>query len=481
MKKVFKTLLFSAGLLCSVAVQGQFLPLVTVYDSLMPDIEQKVYGYNFDFPIKSDILSNNPGTPSYTKRYQMSLFGPRYKTTWGTNETTYDFHQGEDFTGDFTYNGVTYTTDANKIAPDSSNLARLVCACKGIVDDVIDGTDADMEKIETGRSVRVKCNEQFNLKNKTADWGNIYIVYRHLSKVWVVNGDSINIGDTVGLMGASGYTSTIHLHFSVQRRTNRFINVHPMRIFNPTTVPYLHAPLQTAYIEHVHSWADSALLRLSVPRPQMSLKQIKVKYKNVVDENFEFETISDNVNRDDFRILPNLSVLAYNFNRASTQYSRYQSTSANMPAFYPASPVRDTALGIFPIENKAPYNDAQIVATFDLIVRNLPAGYSYKDIEVAVSDIYGNTVKTNNPTTAVQEVAPNAAQYNIYPIPANGRLMVDGVRGNVTMEVLNSMGQTVLTETLTNGQNTINIGGLAKGIYYCKFAAAGVVKKIVID
>lgn len=482
MKNLYLCLSFVGFLFLSIASRGQFVNLVTVYDSLLPDIENSVYSYNFGYPILSDILSNQPSVPSYSKRYQMSLFGPRYKTTWGSNETTYDFHQGEDFSGDFTYNGITYTTDTTMINPDSSNLAKLVCACKGIVDDVIDGTDAAMELIETGRSVRVKCNALFDIKNKTTDWGNIYIVYRHLSRVIAAKGDSINVGDTIGVMGNSGYTSTVHLHFSVQRKSStKFVNVHPMRIFDPNAITYLHTSLKTAYIEHIHSWTDSAVLRLSIPRPQMCIKQIKVKYKNVIDKTFDFETISDDANRDNYNIVPGISVLAYNFNRASSQYKRYQSTASNMLAFYPASPLRDTALGIFPIEDKPPYNDAQIVASFDLMVRNLPVGYSYKDIEVQISDIYGNTVKTVNTSTSVKTDYSIAKNYTFYPIPSSETLVIEGIDKTMQLFVSNTLGQVVLVESLDAGSNTINISALPKGIYYCRLEGVNGVQKIIVN
>lgn len=482
MKTVYLYLSLIGCLFLSIVSKSQFVPLVTVYDSLLPNIENSVYSYNFGYPVLSDILNNKPSTPSSSKRYQISLFGPRYKTTSGTNQTTYDFHQGEDFSGDFTYNGITYTTDTTKINLDSSNLAKLVCACKGIVDDVIDGTDAAMELIETGRSVRVKCNDLFDIKNKTTDWGNIYIVYRHLSKVIAFKGDSINIGDTIGVMGNSGYTSTVHLHFSVQRKSNtKFVNVHPMRIFNPNAITYLHTSLKTAYIEHIHSWTDSAVLRLSIPRTQMCIKQIKVKYKNVIDKTFDFETVSDDANRDDYNIVSGISVLAYNFNRASSQYKRYQSTASNMLPFYPASPLRDTALGRFPIEDKPPYNDAQIVATFDLMVRNLPAGYSYKDIEVHISDIYGNTVKTVNTSTSINAEYLMDKNYNFYPIPSSENLIIEGIDKDMKLSVINTLGQIVLVENLETGNNTINISSLPKGIYYCRLEGVNGVQKIIVN
>ncbi|MDD2796969.1 MAG: T9SS type A sorting domain-containing protein [Bacteroidales bacterium] len=464
---------------------SQMITTVTHIDNTLPDLEPTPYTYNFDYPIHSDILTNVPTKPSLSKRYQTSLFGPRYKTTSGSNTTTYDFHQGEDISGDFTYGGKTYTTDTTLILPDSSNIAREYCMCDGVVDNVIDGTNAAMNLIETGRSVRIKCNEQFNGNTHNPAWENIYIAYRHLSKIVVALGDSIRKGDSIGWMGNSGYTTNIHLHLSLQRKIGySFENIHPMRIFSPTAITHLHQPLQTAYIEHIHSWTDSAAFRISIPRTQMCIKRIRVRYSNIIDYTFDFESVSMDNNRDNHNLIPGLSVLAYNLNRAASAYSRFNATSAAMPVFYPASPNRNLADGIFPITNSSPYNDQQVVATFDLIVRSLPLNFDYNNVLIDISDIYGNVVSTSNITTEINKPIASP-QISIFPNPfkTTTTLKLDAEMSDAQLRLYSIYGQSV-KETTPNNPILLSRDNLPAGIYLLRVAKEDqtlITKKIIIE
>lgn len=54
----------------------------------------------------------------------------------------------------------------------------------------------------------------------------MYTVYMHCSKQLVKVGDKVNRGDTIGLMGSTGYSTAAHLHFAV-RLNGSYVNPEP--------------------------------------------------------------------------------------------------------------------------------------------------------------------------------------------------------------------------------------------------------------
>ncbi len=389
-----QTLLFVWLLMLCLNVNAQF-PITlkdSVYaDASLPDIEP-TYNYGFVHPIYANVLSANQSTytPSASNRYFMSLFGPRYKQTSTSNIGFYDFHQGEDFSPNVTYNNLTYDT-ANKVSE--------VCMCDGIVTNILDSTDAYLETIEQGRSVTVKCDSTFKA-NTT--WGNIYMNYRHLSKIdsaLKVKGVNavIHKGDTVGKIGMSGQTEAVHLHYSVTRSTPQGMkHVHPMRVFNPQAIPHLHNKLDTAItMQLLGAWNDSALIRLAVPYNEMCIKKIRVTCGVNYTREFDFEEIANQRGRDTNNIVPGLAMYAYPFNRYQSAYSRYKQLDSLMPVVYPAARFRPVIWGNFPILNVWPYNKPQYV--LDIMVSQLPPVYNYNNLVIEIQDIYGTVVKSTSP------------------------------------------------------------------------------------
>ena len=65
----------------------------------------------------------------------------------------------------------------------------------------------------------------------------------------------------------------------------------------------------------------------------------------------------------------------------------------------------------------------------------------------------------------IKTITKNADDIDIYPNPTNGLLYINTAASAATMEVYNIMGQSIMSKTLVNGTNTIDIGNLNNGIY----------------
>ncbi|MBR1549165.1 MAG: leucine-rich repeat domain-containing protein [Bacteroidales bacterium] len=69
----------------------------------------------------------------------------------------------------------------------------------------------------------------------------------------------------------------------------------------------------------------------------------------------------------------------------------------------------------------------------------------------------------------------------VYPNPASDRLTVNGVEGNGTAELVNTLGQPVLKRELVGGRGDIEVGTLARGAYFLRVHTNdGVVTRKVI-
>jgi hypothetical protein len=99
------------------------------------------------------------------------------------------------------------------------------------------------------------------------------------------------------------------------------------------------------------------------------------------------------------------------------------------------------------------------------------------------------TIKYVAPSQFAESATPsseNALQQNdktnlflVYPNPARDILHVQ-TNGNGSFSLLNQSGQPLLTTNIT-GKGSINISGLAAGLYYLKNNGTGVVQKVIIS
>jgi len=107
----------------------------------------------------------------------------------------------------------------------------------------------------------------------------------------------------------------------------------------------------------------------------------------------------------------------------------------------------------------------------------LNAAYYYID-DVSVIDIGWVGVNVN-------ENSQN--QISIFPSPAKDFISVSYKShnvGEITMNVINALGEIVMSEKLSNKETQIQVSGLPAGVYYCKFVSAEnqmlAAKKIII-
>ena len=378
-------LLFMSGMLhAQIPVTLNVTPFTDFdYENVEP-----VNNYNFGYPVHADILSTGSASysPTYSDRYFMSVYGPRHKEVSTSNIGFFDFHKGSDITSDVSFDGVTY---------DENSPPDIHCMCDGEVYEIFTGPDP--ESTGTGMYVTVKCDSNFQAN---PDWGNIYTAYRHLDSIvaGLEVGDTLSKGDVVGVMGSSGHTSTVHLHFSVIRRNEgNQINAHPMRLFNPDSIPHLTNRLTTAEITQLEHTSDEALFRIAVPYNMANIRAVHVSLPDsAYEKTYDFETVSQlaEEDRDDNDAVDGLELFAYPFNRGHNCYRRVwdRYEDGQITTDYPACP--DLGAGhFFPFLSENLHQTPAYV--LDLRVKDLPPNFDIADLSIQVIDIWGYGVEAN--------------------------------------------------------------------------------------
>src|SRR6266496_4550955 len=95
--------------------------------------------------------------------------------------------------------------------------------------------------------------------------------------------------------------------------------------------------------------------------------------------------------------------------------------------------------------------------------------YRIKDVDKDGKITYSNTVLVNISSKTITIV---------YPIPAKDILYVE-TNGNVSFSLLNQSGTILLTNV--NGKGSINISGIAAGLYYLKNNSNGAAQEVIIS
>ena len=106
-----------------------------------------------------------------------------------------------------------------------------------------------------------------DMSDRTWEWGNYVSVYGddgrvyyfcHLAERHVEQGDRIEMGQRVGIEGASGRVTGVHLHFEVRNPSNMG-SVDPAEILGiPNEDGFVWKPTP-AYIEQASPWAQDAV------------------------------------------------------------------------------------------------------------------------------------------------------------------------------------------------------------------------------
>jgi len=445
---------------------AQNMDVTTYRDASLPYIELDPTHYNFAYPINSDIFSIGSFTPPNDGVYLKASYGHRYLSN--TSSKT-DNHGGFDYWQNHVYQGTVY---------DNSNRIEITCMCDGIISEVVNGLDADLELTPGGRSVQVTCNTP-----SQACGGNIKINYRHLSSLGTLpttaesappNSISISKGDVIGVMGDIGKTTSVHLHLSTE--TNHPVNgnsfVHTARLFAPTLYPNVLKPLTNATIELLHNWDDSALFRITWPFNETinRVKFINDTFSVVFNKEEAYDTGS--AIRDNHDCIPNVSVFAYQFNGKQTAMSRYENEKVNMPAIYPASPQRDSDLSTYTYPHFPITND-NVAFVYDFVINNLPPSYTNDDFIVKVSDLWGYTVEGNLGTVLGvndNQLDSTKTQIKIYPNPTTNQITIelDQNENIINIELFNISGKHLKTIQTSNSNEILNFNDLPTGVYFLK-------------
>ena len=379
-------LLFYFTLLFVINIMAQIATPITVnsYTNFASPGTEPAYQYNFAPPIYADILTYPSGSyiPTPENKYQISIFGPRHKEESSSNIGFFDFHKGTDISPVQSYGGYNFT----ETNPPSAN-----SMCSGVVDEIT----------ESKGEVIVKCDSIFKAD---PSWGNVYIKYRHLDAIYnnVIVGQRIEKNSLIGLVGSKD-ASKVHLHLSAFKKVaDNNVNVHPMRIFDPTAQTHLIAPLQNVEIKQLSYDQNSALFRVAIPHNQVNLRRIKLSLPGTsYSVEYDFEAIGDlgKVDRDNNSIVNGIELFAYPFNRGHKAYQKFWDDhyKGEIPAVYPAS--MDAPDGsFFPYINEGLINTPAYI--LDIKATDLPAGYNITNLEVDILDIYGYGVKANGVITS---------------------------------------------------------------------------------
>ena len=88
-------------------------------------------------------------------------------------------------------------------------------------------------------------------------------------------------------------------------------------------------------------------------------------------------------------------------------------------------------------------------------------------------------------STGIPQVAANA-ELRIYPNPSTGKfnyILSGDMADNATMNVYNVSGQLIYTARVASGLQTIDLSGLANGVYLAHVVTAGAAyeQKVVIE
>ncbi|BDS13154.1 T9SS type A sorting domain-containing protein [Aureispira anguillae] len=452
--------LLSLGCLWSGAAFAQVMTTNAYRDTSIAYIEQDPSKYNFAYPICADILTTTTYSPSNDGLYFKASYGHRYLSSRSTKT---DNHGGFDYWSTITCDSVNYNS-ANKIA--------ILCMCDGYISEVLNGPDSVLEQTSKGRSVQVTCDSL-----PQALGGNIVINYRHLSSLGSLasladtmpaNTVLIHKGDTIGIMGESGYTANVHLHLSAKAIHPLYGNtyIHTARLFDPTLYPNVLAPLHEAKIELLQNWSDRALFRIIWPYNQTinRFEFSNAAFSAVFDKEAAYDKGASI--RDEHDCIAGFKVFAYQFNGKQTALTRYNSEKVNMPAVYPASPQRDTNLSLYHYVHIPIVYDS-VAFVYDFLVENLPTGYDKDSFVVRLSDVWGNTVEGRLVALTTATALSNSSKILLYPNPASERTNLE-FKDTMTksVRILNLCGKEIYGTTTNATYMFFDLIELPTGIYF---------------
>ena len=207
---------------------------------------------------------------------------------------------------------------------------------------------------------------------------------------------TVNKGDTLGFVGASGYTSLAHLHFDYTGIPNQWGNtisrkyLNPMRLFAPEVHPHVVGKLDNAHIEILHDWADSTLIRIHWPHNQhINRYEFSNGDYNLVYDVEEVRA-SCAVYEPSIWARDSMKIFPYRTNRFNS--ALYYETDYAYPAYFPNSPLRDANLAMYGFEH-IPLTADSVVNVYDFMLNHVPPAHLLENWVVKVTDVWGYTAE----------------------------------------------------------------------------------------
>lgn len=260
------------------------------------------------WPVPNPTFQQRGFTPSSRLRQISGVFGPRLK--WGS--ARYDHHEGLDFYAHFDTS--TYPGGAHPV----------FSVLPGVVSDVI--SPANAERTETGRKVVITHDLPWTKFGGKPQWGRVQTAYLHLRSIKVRRGQRVAAGETIGVAGESGHTTTVHLHFNAYRAGGRQVHVNPARLFSPRRFAGHVAPLNKRTVEvdwlELDRGAGTALVRVLLPYNAYTLDGFQLVIGKDGSRRVSFEQVSaeqrskrDTGDRD---LFPKLKLFPLRYNGGGT-------------------------------------------------------------------------------------------------------------------------------------------------------------------
>ncbi|HXL55847.1 MAG TPA: T9SS type A sorting domain-containing protein, partial [Chitinophagaceae bacterium] len=111
--------------------------------------------------------------------------------------------------------------------------------------------------------------------------------------------------------------------------------------------------------------------------------------------------------------------------------------------------------------------------------------YAYNDLNPLIEKnyyrlkIFDKNGKITYSNTVLVNIINDKTITVVYPNPAKNILHIQ-TNGNASFSLLNQPGQILLTTNI-NGSGSINISGMAAGLYYLKNNSSGAMRKVIVS
>jgi hypothetical protein len=434
------------------SLMAQIMDTISYRDTTLPRVELNGGHYDFIYPVQKDFYDSTTFFPPTDGRFFVQNYGPRFIGN-------YDNHQGTDIWGYTTNNGV---TTRNPIA---------LCMCDGVVEDLQNDVDSIINLTSHGRKIRIQCDSFSQVFNSP-----IHIAYLHLDTIWanLTLGTRVRKGDTIGNIGETGTTTLEHLHLDYYGVPNQWGNttarkfLNPMRLFDPHQYPHVIGTLKDVQIEILQDWADSTLIRVHW-RHNQHINRFEFTnggYQNIYDVE-ESRASKSQFEPSIWWAKDSMNVFPYRTNGYRT--ALYYFNNSIMPAYFPASPSRDTSAVLYGYTHR-PLTVDSVINIYDFMLKEVPSGHRTQDWRVKLSDVWGYTVEGSFSTLLSMSEATTSKRstVKIFPNPTASHVQIEITHHTKqfnSIRLIDLFGNTLLSQKSSEHFFNMDLSSLPSGAY----------------